>query len=222
MGSIDHILMMKPAKDQGHIALRCSESSGNLGLAHRSAKLADFGNFLCSQKFLVHGDEPGIDGVLFVSPVIGPLKICDDVVSLGAINVVHNRKTIWVRNEGKSHQAVNKNRFGNVIGPETDRKVSKRMFAGPQDFSVTSTKLPGATRAHSVKASDAAQIADFVYVSKLSQVNGSPLFGECGNHAAGCPSGEVGLAIKNPSRARTHGGFVFVAPRRLQFKKMEA
>jgi hypothetical protein len=194
-------------QNQGNVCLGGSKLARDFYLAHGALKLADCSDFVGSEKFFESGDKTGVDGMLLVSAIIDPFKVRGDVVSLDAVNVVHNRETVRVSNKGVSHQTVNKNRFGKSVGPKTDLKISHATPLGPQNFSVTSLQLSMTPDSHSVKASDAAQIAYFVRGSKLVQMNGSPFFGECGNHAAGCPSGELGLAIKNPSRAQTRGGF---------------
>lgn len=64
--------------------------------------------------------------------------------------------------------------------------------------------------------------SEFV-VAEISDRNRSPFFRESDIHTTGCPSGNGGLAIKDPSHASTFGGFAIMAStsdifnRRLRF-----
>jgi hypothetical protein len=197
---------MQPANDQGHVGLGRAEHAGDCHLAYGAGETTDSSNFVGREKFAVHSNAPDIDGVLSVSLVINPLKICGRVVPLHAVDVVDEGKMLGIWDKCKSYQSVNEKCLFEASREQIHMTIPQAVGCGPQHFSVNPAR-PQPAGAYSVKTSDAAKVTDFVESHQFGDVNGSPFFNGCGSHAAGHPSGLGGSVIKNPSRARTLGGF---------------
>jgi hypothetical protein len=197
---------MRPAKqDQRDIGLGNAILLGDLALRHRSTKQPDFSDFFAGQQLLETRDTADVDSVLLIAGIAGPFEIRYDVVRFDAINVVDHRETARIWDESNANKSVNVDRFAFPISEKIELAVSKFVDAMFEDLTVASLQ---ATRPHphSIEASYSTEVADLVEVSEVRDRNGSQFFCESGIHVTGCPSGDIGSAIKDPSHASTSAG----------------
>lgn len=197
-------------ENDGHVALRDAEKLAYLGLAHGAFQSPDFGDFIAGQKFLEHSDASYVDGVLPVARVINPFEVGHDAIRFDAILVIDHRQIVGIGDECECNESVQKECLPAPVSPHAALLVTQFIDARSDYFSVASLQATG-PHAHSIKTSYASEIANFVEVFETGDRNGSPFF--CGDdiHEAGRPSGVFGLAVKNPSRAPTFGGFAIMA-----------
>ncbi len=215
----DHSFMGSAKQDGRDVRLCDSETIGYIGLRHRASKFSDFGNFFLGKKLLEESDSPNVDRMLPVELVSGPFKISSDIVGFDTINMVDHRKVGWVRYESESHKSVNVDRLAFPISEKIDVLVTEFVSAGTKDLSVYSARLQAV--ADAVKASHSTKITDLVEISEVCDRNRSPFFCDDDIHSTGCPSGEVGLAIKSPSYVRACGGLAFMAPASTTFNTLQ-
>lgn len=197
--------MMFPAQDQRDVGLSAAKELAYFGLRHCPSQLPDRSHFICGQKFLETCDSADVDGVLPVLLIVDPFEIGDGVMMFDAINMIDHWEIVRVGNECESDDAMNEHRFGFPIFRQSHIEVSGLgMGFWTENLAVAEPWLPAV--APSVQASDATEITDFVNVFKTGDRNRSPFFCGSGIHTAGCPSGEIRLAIKDPLFVATFGG----------------
>jgi hypothetical protein len=208
-------------QDQRYVGLCAAEHLGYLSLRHGSAKPSDLCHFFGGQKLLEECDSANIDGVLFIPSVVGPLKIGDDIVRFHPIDVVDHGEVVGVGDECEPNKPMNMDGLALSVSIEIDSPISEFVGAWAKDLSIYPSCLQAMTNA--VKTTNAAEIADFVEITEVSDLNRSPFFRKSDIHMTGCPSGNGGLAIKDPSRASTFGGSAVITSasdnfnRRLRF-----
>lgn len=204
-------LALTIAENKRHVGLRDAESFGDFCLAHGAFQASDLCDFLGGQKFVVSRDATDVDGVLFVEPVISPFEIVSGTIHLDALDVIDNRKLSWIGDEGERDQPMNVYGFSFAISTEIDLGIPNLIDAGSKDFAVTCLQFSFRPYSHSINAADSANVANFVTVAEVSDRNRSPFFCKNDIHVTGCPSGNGGLAIKDPSHAPTFGGSAIMA-----------
>ncbi len=136
--------------------------------------------------------------------------------------MVDDRKPIWVWNECERDKAVNEAILRSTVLPQAYVEIPELVSARSKDLSVASL-LPIGAEADAVHAAHTTKVADFVEATEISDRNRSPFFRESDIHVTGCPSGNGGSTIKDPSHASTFGGSAIMASasanynRRLRF-----
>jgi hypothetical protein len=209
-------------QNQRNTGLCDAESLGDFGLRHRSAKRPDFGDFFAGQKLLEEGDAADIYRMLFVAGVVNPFEICDDAIPLHTVDVIDHREVSRVWYERESHQSVNVYRLDAAVSEEIDVSVSEFVRAWSENLPIHSSGFKSV--ADAVQASDTAKGTNLVEISEVGDRNRSPFFSDGDIHLTGCPSGNGGTMIKDPSRASTFGGSAVMASAsdnfngRLQFR----
>jgi hypothetical protein len=203
-------LATAPKQDQRYVGLCAAKALGYLSLRHRSAESSDLGNLIVGQKLLEHRDQTDVDSVLFVEPIVCPFEIGDDVVGFDSINVVDHRKVGWIWNESEPYKSVDVDGFALTFAEEIELAIPKFIDAMLQHLAVASLRTTR-SHTHSIEASYPTKAADLVEVSEVCDRNRSPFFCESDIHTTGCPSGNGGTMIKDPSRASTFGGSAIMA-----------
>lgn len=198
-------LVSAPHQDQRYVGLCGAEALGYFGLSHRSAQAPNLGDLFGVQKLLEQRDESHIDGMLLIEPVGRPFQVGSEAIRLHSIEMVDDRKPGRVGNEGDRDESMDVDRFAISIFPQSNLRVTNVVGARSENLPVASLRSID-THTKPVNASDSPEVTDLVGITQAGDMNWSPVFG-CDNHATGRPSGEVGLAVKNPSRAPTLGGF---------------
>lgn len=170
-------LALTIAENKRHVGLRDAESFGYFGLRHRSTQHSDFRDFFSAQKLLEMGDESSVDSVLLVESVVSPFKVGRKAVRLYAVDMVDHREIGRVGNECHRNEAVDVDSFGFPLSPQADLGVSNSIDSWSEVFPVASLQSIR-THAHSINASDAAKVADFVVFTKHGDGDASPFFDE--------------------------------------------
>jgi len=196
-------------QDQRNVGLCASISLGYFGLTHGSTQGSDFGDLLRSQELFEASDAADVDGVLSIGSIVHPFQVRNNVVGFVPINVVDHRQLFGIGDKRDGNKSVNVDRLGLSISEEIDVSVSEFVRAWPENYPINASGLKSV--ANAIKASDLAEIADFIEVAEIRDRNGSPFFCESDIHSTGCPSGNSGSTIKGPSRAATYGGPAIMA-----------
>lgn len=207
---IDQGLMSSTIQDQRYVGLCDAEPLAYFGLGHGSSKSSYFLDFNRRQEFLEESDSSDIDSVLLVKMVGTPFEIGYDVIRFETVNMVDDRKVIGIGDERETDKSVNMDGLAFPISEKIDVSIAQFIGAGPQDFPIYPSRFQ--TIADAIKAAHATEVTDLVEISEVFDRNRSPFFCEDDIHSTGCPSGEVGLAVKSPSYALTCGGLAFMAP----------
>ena len=144
-----------------------------------------------------------------------PFEVGDHVISAHGINVVDNRKVVWVGDESDCHKSVHAKCGRLAILSQNDPWVSAVTSGGcvnlrTHDCAAAALNVSVSMDNSAVHASDSAEVTDFV--EPFVSYDGSPFFSESDIHMTGCPSGELGSTIKSPSYAATFGGLAIMAP----------
>lgn len=196
------------AENKRHVALRDAESFGYLGLRQSSTQHSDFRDFFSAQKLLEMGDETRVDSVLLVESVVSPFEIGRKAVRLYTVDMVDHREIGRIGNEGRCHEAVDADCLSVPISPQTNLQVSvPEIDARLKNLAIASLRAVR-TVASSIDTTYATKIADLI---EVNDCNRSPFFRESDIHVTGCPSGNGGSTIKDPSHASTFGGSAIMA-----------
>lgn len=194
---------MQISYDNGNEGIAYIEDGGDGALQHSLAgQHSDFLHLSISDLGMVARASVAPE-FRSVGPIVGrsdPLKIADVVVGFDRIDVVDLRQVIRVWDERAGYEPVNENPLW-FTAPRSSQAEMKVFIPGP--------RVSGETRSEdSIKSetADAAMIAHFVEGRKLGDRNRSPFFNNVDIHEAGRPSGDIGSAIKSPSRVPTLGG----------------
>jgi len=173
MMPVDHSLVTAPKQDHRYVGLRAAETLGYIGLHHRSSQHPDFSGLLRGQKLFEASDETTIDSVLFVELIGGPLEVDGTVVGFHAVNVIDDGKIARIGHEGHCDKAVEEESPSSCISKQPNQMVSEAMDAGFENLSPAPLQAM-TPHAHSVKASNATDVADLVKSFETS--NASPFF----------------------------------------------
>ena len=208
---VDPSLMCAPKQDQRNVGLCTAETLGYLSLRHGPAEFPDFSDFICGQEFLETGDTADVDSMLFVKSVRSPFEVVSAGIGFHTIDMVYDREIFGIGDEGKSDQSVDIDGLKLSISVQIDLRVSNLIDARSEYLSIASLQDAMDADAFAVKASNAAETADFIEVGKRFDRNGSPFFNRDDIHEAGYLSGHDGLMIKDPPHALTSAGPAIMA-----------
>lgn len=174
--------------------------------------LADGGDVIVADLGFRPGVQPQTGCVPLVIGGGHPFEVADHVVGFDTVNVVDLREIERVGDKRHGYESVNEATYGFPI--LSQRRigiffVSPSSNSGPDDLSLPNYWGAVQPENDAVETSDAADAADFVESFKASY--GSPFFFADDIHTTGCPSGNDGTAIKDPSHAVTFGGSAIMA-----------
>jgi hypothetical protein len=151
-------------------------------------------------------EPPLSQGMSSVMAMSAPFKIGDHIIRLHGINVIDDWKPVWVGNERHGHKSVDIE--GSVFSSDSskDKPSVSATLLNARRHEPSYAALHPSVNVDDVSrdASHASETADFV--APFVTNDGSPFFNDDGIHVTGCPSGNGGLAIKDPSHASTFGG----------------
>jgi hypothetical protein len=167
---------MRPAEqNQRDVGLGGVEALGYFGLRHRSSQCPDLGHLFAGQKLLEERDETGVDGVLFVEPIIRPFEVRGGGIGLHAIDVINDGKSVGIWHERQSDNSVEVNGLASAASPEAYLRISSRIDARFEYLAIASL---WAVSSHSeaIQTSNATDVADFVGFAKSGDGDASPFF----------------------------------------------
>jgi hypothetical protein len=131
-----------------------------------------------------------------------PFKVCDDIIGFVRVNVVNDRKVVGIRNECDRHESVDVERGTLPVLGQNHSWISLDL---DQHYSANpALRMSIGVNDCATDTSDAAEITDLVLPFVTN--DGSPFLSDADIHSTGCPSGEIGLAVKDPSNASTSAG----------------
>lgn len=162
-------------------------------------------------EFPDHHVMPPVRRMEIVVNARDPLKVCGRVIGFHQVDVIDLREVCRIWDEGRSNKSVNRSIAVVGSGVEEDGSVTSGTIVLAQNFTAVESEATGLASAIAIETTNASEVADLVEWFEFGDCNGSPLLNDFGTHAAGRPSGYGGLAVKNPSRAPTLGGFAIIA-----------
>lgn len=203
-------LVISAKQDQRNVGLSAAESFGDFSLGHRTGQCSDFSNFFLGQELFEPQSEGSVDGVLLVEPIINPFKVRGEAIRLHAIDMIDHRQVIRIWDESDSDESMDVDRLSVTISPEASLRISNAIDARSENLSIAPLRTVWSAT-HSINASNATEVANFVKVAEIGEMNRSPFFYQSDIHVVGYLSDVSGLMIKDPPHAATFGGSAFMA-----------